>query len=308
MASRHLARSIAMQSLYEWDFNAGFRGPSASAADHGAAPDVHAIVERNITEFGPGLEDKAFVSRIVDGVLEHRTKLDEVIEKAAPEWPIAQVAIVDRNVLRIGLYELLFGNYNEVPPKVAINEAIELAKTFGGENSGKFINGVLGTVYREIGEPGKDDGPKKDLSPEELSKLPIEEKVGAVVYRRQGQEKKFALVHDVFGYWTLAKGSPEAGEKLEDSVRRKVEEEIGVQTVRVQDKLGENTYVAQDPEKGRVRRRVTYFLVETPDIELKLKITGGLDDVRWFDEDELAGLTMYEDIKGFFKKALELIK
>ncbi|MBZ9577819.1 transcription antitermination factor NusB [Patescibacteria group bacterium] len=138
MASRHLSRSIAMQSLYEWDFSGK------------KSEDLEKIVEKNIKEFGPGLEDKEFVWQLVNGVISKLSDLDKIIEKAAPEWPIEQITIVDRNVLRIGLYELLYGNKEEVPPKVAINEAIELAKTFGGESSGKFINGVLGTVYKEI--------------------------------------------------------------------------------------------------------------------------------------------------------------
>ena len=140
MASRHLSRSIAMQSLYEWDFS-------------GKKPDqLEKIVERNIQEFGPGLEDKTFVWQLIEGVVSRIGDIDKIIEKAAPEWPIEQITIIDRNVLRIGLYELLYSNKDEVPPKVAINEAIELAKTFGGESSGKFINGVLGTVYKQIEE------------------------------------------------------------------------------------------------------------------------------------------------------------
>ncbi|MDI6591606.1 MAG: transcription antitermination factor NusB [Patescibacteria group bacterium] len=137
MSSRHLSRSIVMQSLYEWDFS-------------GKKSDLKKIVEKNIKEFGPGLEDQTFVWQLINGVIEKLPEIDKIIEKAAPEWPIEQINIIDRNVLRIGLYELLFGNKEEVPPKVAINEAIELAKTFSGESSGKFINGVLGTVYKKI--------------------------------------------------------------------------------------------------------------------------------------------------------------
>lgn len=147
MASRHLSRSVAMQSLYEWDF----RGRKEEMLSE--------IVERDIKEFAAGMEDTAFIRDLVSGVIERIADLDKIIEKAAPQWPLEQIATVDRNVLRIGLYELLFGKREEVPPKVAINEAIELAKSFGGESSGKFVNGVLGTVYREIGEPGKDDAP-----------------------------------------------------------------------------------------------------------------------------------------------------
>ena len=154
MASRHLSRSIAMQSLYEWDF----RGRHQEMLSE--------IIDRNVKEFGPGIEDPTFISNLINGVLEHISELDQIIEKAAPQWPLAQIAIVDRNVLRLGIYELLFGNREEVPPKVAINESIELAKTFGGDASGKFVNGVLGTIYREIGEPGKDDAPKKKTEEE----------------------------------------------------------------------------------------------------------------------------------------------
>ena len=140
MASRHLSRSIAMQSLYEWDF-------SGKNTDN-----LKKITERNIKEFGPGLENVDLVWELANGIKDNLSHLDKIIEKAAPEWPVDQINIIDRNVLRIGLYELLYSDKKAVPPKVAINEAIELAKTFSGESSGKFINGVLGTVYKEIEE------------------------------------------------------------------------------------------------------------------------------------------------------------
>lgn len=137
-----------MQSLYEWDFK-------------GKKDDLLAgIIEHNIKEFAAGLEDPTFIIDLIKGVISHVPEIDKIIEKAAPQWPLEQIAMVDRNVLRLGLYELLFGNRDEVPPKVAINEAIELAKSFGGDSSGKFVNGVLGTVYREIGEPGKEQASK----------------------------------------------------------------------------------------------------------------------------------------------------
>lgn len=145
MANRHLSRSIAMQSLYEWDF---------SGCDN---QKLQEIIDRNIKEFGSGMDDVNFIRQLISGVIEKKEQIDSIISKSAPQWPIEQITIIDRNVLRLGLYELLFGSREEVPPKVAINESIELAKTFGGESSGKFINGVLGTVYREIGEPGKEE-------------------------------------------------------------------------------------------------------------------------------------------------------
>ena len=149
MASRHLSRSVAMQSLYEWDFK---------GKKNEMLPE---IIEHNIKEFAPGVEETQFIHDLINGTLGKIKEIDKIIEKAAPQWPINQIAMVDRAVLRLGIYELLFGKRDEVPPKVAINESIELAKSFGGDASGKFVNGVLGTIYREIGEPGKDDQPKK---------------------------------------------------------------------------------------------------------------------------------------------------
>jgi len=155
MATRQLCRSIVLQSLYEWDFDK-------------QKTNLTSILERNLQEFGPGIDEPEFAWKILKGIIDHRKEIDVIIEKAAPEWPIDQIAIIDRNALRLGLYELLFADRSEVPPKVAINEAIEIAKNYGGPNSGKFINGVLGTVYREIGEPGKDD--KKPEKKEEEKK------------------------------------------------------------------------------------------------------------------------------------------
>ena len=168
MASRHIARSIAMQTLFEWDF----WGRDNKKLDR--------FRKRNVEEFGAGIEEEyEFIERLVNETVKHIDKIDAIIEKTAPEWPIEQVNLVDRNVLRLGIYELLWSNREEVPPKVAINEAIELAKGYGGDSSGRFVNGVMGTIYREIGEPGKeqisklkegeDKNVKKDKS-KEISK------------------------------------------------------------------------------------------------------------------------------------------
>lgn len=140
MATRHLIRTVILQSLYEWDF-------------YNQKKDLVAILDRNLAEFAPGIDEPEFAWKIMKGIAEHIKDIDNVITKAAPEWPLPKIAVIDRNILRIGLYELLYADPNEVPSKVAINEAIELAKNYGGPNGARFINGVLGTVYREIGEP-----------------------------------------------------------------------------------------------------------------------------------------------------------
>ncbi|EKD49851.1 MAG: N utilization substance protein B [uncultured bacterium] len=136
MPSRHLSRTIALQSLYEWDFSGCKK------------KNLNSIIKRNAKEFGPGIQDKHFIHQIIQGILDHKTQIDKIIEKSAPEWPISQITTIDRNILRIGVFELK--HTKEIPPKVAINEAIELAKKFGGESSGKFVNGVLGTIYKKM--------------------------------------------------------------------------------------------------------------------------------------------------------------
>jgi len=129
-----------MQSLYERDFR------------NLSEKELEETVERNIREFGPGMEDTDFSKRIVSGVIRNLKEIDKIIEKSAPKFSLQQINIIDRNVLRIGVYELLYANKEEVPPKVAINEAVELAKNFSGETSRKFVNGVLGTVFNIIKE------------------------------------------------------------------------------------------------------------------------------------------------------------
>jgi len=137
MASRHLARSIVLQSLFEWDF-------------YQKKADLKKIIERNIQDFGGNFDEDDFARALAKGVVKNIEKIDKIIKESAPERPVEQLTIINRNILRLGLYELLYEDKKEVPYKVAINEAIELAKNFGGESSGKFINGVLGTVYKEI--------------------------------------------------------------------------------------------------------------------------------------------------------------
>jgi len=296
MANRHLSRSIVLQTLFEWDF--------AGAKNF----DFKKSLSHNLKEFAPGLEEDTFVFSLVDTVLKKKTVIDEIIEKAAPDWPIDKISIVDRNVLRIGLTELLFGDRGQVPPKVAINEAIELAKTFGGENSGKFVNGVLGAVYKEIGEPGKDEISKKKKKdePVDITKLPIEKFGGAMVFAKKEGSVYFAFVHDVFGYWTLSKGHINEGENEEEATIKRIKEEIGLD-ITIREKLGENEYVASHPQKGKTLKQVSYFLAESEYKELDLEASGGLDGAKWFQLKEIPELRIYSDIISLVAKAVETI-
>ncbi len=138
MSNRHLARTIAMQTLFCWDFN----GKSEK--------DLAQLIQQNFRQFAPRFNDHGFVKTLINGVVNNLDEIDKYITKYATEWPLEQITIVDRNILRIGVYELVFDS--EIPAKVAINEAIEIAKTFGGESSGKFVNGVLGAIYKDLRE------------------------------------------------------------------------------------------------------------------------------------------------------------
>jgi len=296
MANRHLSRSIVLQTLFEWDFNSGKK------------LDVKEVARRNLKEFAPGLEDDVFVFSLIEQIIKKHGVIDEIIEKAAPDWPLDKISFIDKNILRIGLTELLFGDRTQVPPKVAINEAIELAKTYGGENSSKFINGVLGAVYKEIGEPGKEEKSKnkKVEEPLDITKLPIEKLGGALVYAKRGNDVLFALVHDVFGYWTLSKGRVEENEDVKDGTKREIKKEIGLDIV-IKEKLGENQYVASHPENGKTLKKVCYFLAESEYKELQLEVSGGLDGARWFRFSEIPELRIYNDIVPLIGKAIEII-
>lgn len=149
-SNRHLGRIVALQTLYEYEFRTQSSDESTKIDD---------ILMRNFDRYQEAIDDKKFVKAIVDGVLKQQKELDETIQPIAPDWPIDQIARIDRNILRIGVYELL-NQSGGVPPKVVINEAVELAKAFGSENSSKFINGVLGTAYRTLVE-GESDGSAK---------------------------------------------------------------------------------------------------------------------------------------------------
>lgn len=296
MANRHLARSVVLQSLFEWDFRRVNEN------------EIGEVVTRNANEFAPGLGDATFAVKLADGVLKKRKDLDMIIEKAAPEWPLDKIANVDRNVLRLGLYELLFADRKEVPAKVAINEAIELAKTFGGETSGRFVNGVLGAVYKELGEPGKDEttqskSKKKDVPFEEM---PIKKLGGAVVYARHEGELYLALVHDVFGHWTLSKGKLEEGEEVKDGTIREIKEEMGID-ITIESELAFNEYVASHPEEGKIRKQVTYYLAKADYKPLVLGTSGGLTDAKWFPVTEIINLNFYNDILPIITKAVQIL-
>ena len=299
MLDRHLLRSIVLQSLFELD-----------ARDDKNKEDIQDILIKNMEDFAQTTEIPSFVQKMVDCVLGKQEKLDNIIKQAAPQWPIDKIPIIDRNILRIGICELLFSDRKEVPPKVAINEAIELSKAFGGESSSKFISGVMGTIYRELGEPQKHETSNNKVKDIPYEKMPIEKKCGGMVYSIHDHSIYIALVHDIFGHWTLPKGSLEEGETEEVCATRKAKEEMGLD-IEILEKIGENEYIAKSPERGKVRRQVKYFLAKAEYKSLILQKgeeAGGLDNTKWFKLSEIFDLNFYEDILPIIKKGAEILK
>ncbi|KKW45766.1 transcription antitermination factor NusB [Candidatus Kaiserbacteria bacterium RIFCSPHIGHO2_02_FULL_59_21] len=286
MANRHLARSVVLQVLFERDASGGKMSLS----------DAEQRLSDYAKEFGARESDLPFMKQLLQTAAAKQKEIDEVIARAAPEWPLERIAAIDRNVLRLGLTELLYADRAQVPAKVAINEAIELAKTFGSNSSGRFVNGVLGAVYVELGEPGKDEGGARKQQAQKTGKMPTEYLAGAVVYARSKGETYLAFVHDIFGHWTISKGKVEENEDIRAGAVREIKEEMGLD-IRIVEELGVNEYIANDSkiDGGKKRKRVTYFLAEAPFAELKLGPSGGLDDAQWFPLSAVGDLNFYDD-------------
>jgi transcription antitermination protein NusB len=297
MANRHLFRSFVLQALFEWDMR-GFNNQ-----------EIPGYLAYIINSFNDApVQEQSDMEDLVLNVAKKRVIIDEIIEKAAPDWSFDKIGIIDRNILRLGIYELLFGDRSIVPPKVAINEAVELAKQFGGPKTSKFINGVIGAVYREMGEPDKDVAPKKKIEEVPYEQMPIDKKGAAVVYSVDEQGViRIGMVHDIFGYWTLSKGGIQEGETPEEGTVRELKEETDWD-ITIKEKLGENEYIAYHPERGPVRKQVTYFLAQSaytlPTLEVD---SGGLDDVRWFELSEIGDLNIYDDVSKMIIKSIEII-
>lgn len=318
MSNRHLARTIAMQTLFEWDFR-------------GQKVDLALLTKENIKEFAPDFDDNGFTMRLIKGVKKELEEINAIIAEYAPEWPIEQITVTDRNVLRIGIYELKYSS--EVPPKVAINEAIELAKTFGGESSGKFVNGVLGTIYKQMEERGEkistskavivDEGAESVKTTEikssfkldnvKLESNPhtgrVEVSAGGVVYHKEGDVYRFALILDGYDKWALPKGHIEQGESVEIAALEEVKEETGLRDVALQVPLGTNVLTVNKPDGVTFEKPVHYFLIHTSDTKLNPHSSAGdeIKEAKWMSAKEALEKIGYKDAKEIFIRALHIL-
>jgi len=289
MASRHLSRISVLQALFASDM----RNSELSLES------VTRAYKDNIVSHSHDEEDRPFSDTLIRGIIAKRNDIDAVIQKSAPQWPLSKIAPIDRNILRIGLFELLFGSDASVPPKVALNESIELAKTFGGDSSSRFVNGVLGAVYKEMGSPRKEEAPK-----------PVEENAkeylaGIVVCAAVQNEMYVALVQDPFGKWTVPKTRYEKGELSDSAAFRAAEEELGITLSSLKAPLGEHEYEAHDPTARRVVvRRVGYFVACSKKQPLRPKEGKHIAAAGWFSEHDLASLPLYDDLRAIIASGI----
>jgi len=267
---------------------------AADLRDDLSQKNIEGLLEAHAAALPQNDDDHAFSKALVRGISVKREEIDRVIERAAPQWPLGKIALIDRNILRIGLYELLFGDELSVPPKVALNEAIELAKTFGSDASGRFINGVLGSVYRELGSPRKDEAPKTEK----------EYFAGIVVCALERGSVYVALVKDAFGKWTLPKTQYVSGELSDKAALRAAAESLGLSEVTLAAPLGEHEYEAHEPGAGKVARRVLYFLACSKKMALRVGEGKSALSAEWFTEDTLLTLDMYADLRDIIESGI----
>src|SRR3989339_1950824 len=282
MANRHLARTIVLQSLFAWDF-------------YHQKKDIAELIERNKKEFAPDFDDQDFAKNLAINIVKNQPAIDALVSKFAPEWPLEQITIVDRNVLRIGIYELKMSA--DIPPKVAINEAIELAKAFGGDSSGKFVNGVLGSIYKEMVKKGE----KQDLGSQGIREL----SAGGLVYRQEDDGYYFVLILDAYGKWTFPKGHVDQGEVEEKAAIREIGEETGLKKLSSHGYLGETEVKVHKPNEKPYRKLIKYYLIEAKDKNIIVPDVSESKDVKWFSLQEALATLGYDNAKDIFRTGLE---
>ncbi|MFA7308553.1 MAG: transcription antitermination factor NusB [Patescibacteria group bacterium] len=276
LSIRHQSRILVLQSLYE-----SYIDPEK---------DTKTILARNIETSGYKV-DEVFCAKIIDGVATNRPAIDELISKTAPEWPINQIAAIDLAILRMSIFELMFDH--EVPPKAVINEAVELGKSFGGDNSGKFINGVLGTIFRASDKFANDE---------------VVTAAGGIVYRETTDGKVFFLaIRNMYHKWTFPKGKVEEGETWQEAALREIKEETGIETGEIIGEIGEIQFIDKS-EKEPINKNIHFYLVKTEQEEVAFDEASHVTEIKWMREDEVRESMDYPNLVDLFNKALSMLE
>jgi transcription antitermination protein NusB len=296
MASRYDQREIVIQALFESDFN-----------DTLDTTNVEAVLKRDALEFLLLESVPEFAQTLASGVVLKREVIDQIIEKAAPEWPMHKISIIDRALLRLGIFELLFGSELNIPPKVAINEAIELAKAFGGDTSRKFVNGVLGGIYKEMAPADSGEVGKSGEIQKEKKRVETIQMAGAIVYRRNEDKLEIAMVRDMFKHWTLPKGTISEGETKEACAMRKVKEEINLE-IKIEKNIKENEYTADSKQGLITKKHVSYFIARAITESIQTEPTNtGILEAKWALVSDLDNLKIYKDIRDMIQAEIKNI-
>lgn len=304
MLTRSNSRQLALQTLFVLE-NRFF----VSDYEQNQNLDVEKISEVYSYIFKDFYEEKSsgadeFSKELVLGVVKNLKQIDEYIEKFAKNWSVEKTAIVDKNILRIAVFELLLSN-NEMPGRVVINEAIEIAKKYGHKKSYLFVSGLLGTLYEKMNLKEKDDMlnslPKKTTE---------KKKVGALCYFYKNEKLRFLLVHNIFGKWTLPKGSVEEDfDNINDALNSVLGNKLNIKG-QTGEMIGKNEYSSVKDTRNIVKKDIVYFVFEVtnPD-EVKVnRKSEGLNNVKWFSEENLSEVDTYDDLRELIKKGVEIIK
>lgn len=295
MLNRHQSREVVLQTLFNLDFREGGKKDLKNLKN---------IYQYVLEEFYAEVKEDNYSEKVFFAVLENQEKIDEIIEKAATNWPLKKIDPIDRNILRLGIFEMIFFK-DEVPPRVAMNEAIELAKSFGGKNSFKFISGVLGTIYKlsELEKNDKKDNIDSTGKKEELKNIPEKKRVGVAFFCEKNNEKYILMVHNIFGFWTLPKG-----DSLEE-----IERETGLK-IKILTELGKVSIRASDHEKNTpIQKIITYSLSlsecqDLTNIFTKTIKNKGWVDALWVNFNKIQELKTYSNLKPILNKVFDYVK
>ena len=278
---RRNSRVVALQTLYLYEIT--------NLQHENNLDEIIGIVQK-LSE--PELNvDIVFTKKIVTGVLKNQKKIDDLITNVSENWTLDKIAFIDRIVMNIAIYEMLIDGTSEVPEIVALNEAIEIAKLFSTQQSIKFVNGVLGKIYKEIGEPNK-----------ERPKSVVKKSGGALILfnGEEGEEPEVLLVMDKFNKWTLPKGKIEVQKNEVSESIRVIKKKLDLD-VSVEREIGRNSYISHHPVEGKIKKEVIYFLMYTDSQSVKIsKDYTGITKFGWFKIYETENLPMYKDIKDLF--------